>query len=130
MCSISGHSVSASRSSLALVLLLSVCLSVAPSSFASRTHLQVVQAPTRVSPTDEQFLGDLEQRSFRYFWDQADPATGLVPDRARTDGSSLDQNHQNVRAPMEQRGFFDRYGAPLRGRAYSAAIFSRRSGNQ
>ncbi len=96
MCSISGHSVSASRSSLALVLLLSVCLSVAPSSFASRTHLQVVQAPTRFSPTDEQFLEDLEQRSFRYFWDQADPATGLVPDRARTDGSSLDQNHQNV----------------------------------
>jgi hypothetical protein len=26
-------------------------------------------------------LDDLEQRSFRYFWETADPATGLVPDR-------------------------------------------------
>jgi hypothetical protein len=26
-------------------------------------------------------LDDLEQRSFRFFWDTADPATGLVPDR-------------------------------------------------
>jgi len=93
---ISGHSVSALRSYLALILLLSVCLSIAPSSFASTTHLQVARAATRFSASDEQFLEDLEQRSFRYFWDQADPATGLVPDRARTDGSALDQNHQNV----------------------------------
>lgn len=26
-------------------------------------------------------LGDLEQRTFRWFWDLADPSTGLVPDR-------------------------------------------------
>ena len=30
-------------------------------------------------------LDDLEERSFRYFWDTADPATGLVPDRWPTD---------------------------------------------
>jgi hypothetical protein len=73
-----------------LILLLAVCLSAAPS------PLHGAQAPARFSATDEQFLEDLEQRSFRYFWDQADARTGLVPDRARTDGSSLDQNHQNV----------------------------------
>jgi len=58
--------------------------------------LQSAPAADRFSPTDLQFLEDLEQRSFHYFWGQADPKTGLVPDRARTDGSPLDQNHQNV----------------------------------
>ena len=37
----------------------------------------------------QSFLDDLQQRSFRYFWEQADPQTGLVPDRARMDGSPL-----------------------------------------
>jgi hypothetical protein len=43
-----------------------------------------------------EFVDDLQQRSFRYFWEQADPQTGLVPDRARMDGSPLDASHQNV----------------------------------
>ncbi len=30
------------------------------------------------------FLDDLEQRTFRWFWDLADPATHLIPDRAPT----------------------------------------------
>src|SRR5215510_9751602 len=51
-----------------------------------------------------QFLDDLQQRSFRYFWEQADPQTGLVPDRARMDGSALDANHQNV-ASIAATGF-------------------------
>jgi hypothetical protein len=33
------------------------------------------------------FLEDLTLRSFRFFWEQADPATGIIRDRARTDGS-------------------------------------------
>jgi hypothetical protein len=45
---------------------------------------------------DQSFLNDLEHRSFQYFWDQADPETGLVPDRARMDGSALDENHRDV----------------------------------
>jgi hypothetical protein len=52
----------------------------------------------------EAFLDDLQQRSFRYFWEQADPQTGLVADRARVDGSSLDANHQNV-ASIAATGF-------------------------
>jgi hypothetical protein len=90
MHSIRGHAVSSVRSYLALALVLVVWVLCAPSSLPS------AQAATRFAATDEQFLEDLEQRSFRYFWDQADPRTGLVPDRARTDGSPLDQNHQNV----------------------------------
>ncbi|HEX6650733.1 MAG TPA: glucoamylase family protein [Pyrinomonadaceae bacterium] len=50
------------------------------------------------------FIDDLQQRSFRYFWEQADPQTGLVPDRARVDGSLLDANHQNV-ASIAATGF-------------------------
>ena len=44
----------------------------------------------------ETFLNDLQERSFRYFWEQADPQTGIVPDRARMDGSALPDSHQDV----------------------------------
>ncbi len=37
--------------------------------------------------TDDEFLEDLSRRAFRYFFDNAHPHTGLVPDRARADGS-------------------------------------------
>jgi hypothetical protein len=56
----------------------------------------VVLARPDLTPDDEVFLNDLQQRLFRYFWEQADPTTGIVPDRARTDGSALDENHRNV----------------------------------
>src|ERR1051325_6615029 len=52
----------------------------------------------------QSFLNDLQQRSFRYFWEQANPQTGLVPDRARMDGSPLDANHQGV-ASIAATGF-------------------------
>src|SRR5215213_8079040 len=54
--------------------------------------------------TREAFLDDLQQRSFSYFWEQADPQTGLVPDRARIDGSSLPPSHQGV-ASIAATGF-------------------------
>src|ERR1041384_193764 len=57
-----------------------------------------------LSARDEPFLEDLERRMFRYFWEQADSKTGLVPDRARMDGSPLDENHQNV-ASIAATGF-------------------------
>jgi hypothetical protein len=37
--------------------------------------------PNGFSPDDHQFLNDLEKASVQYFWDQADPKTGLVKDR-------------------------------------------------
>ena len=49
-----------------------------------------------ISGQEELFLEDLERRSFHYFWEQADPQTGLVPDRARTDGNALDKDHRAV----------------------------------
>ena len=58
--------------------------------------VSIAPARSAFSAQDEAFLEDLQKRLFQYFWEQADPQTGLVPDRARTDGSALDQNHQNV----------------------------------
>jgi len=55
-----------------------------------------VLTDARLPTQDQAFLDDLQHRSFRYFWDQADAHTGLVPDRARTDASPLDDNHRDV----------------------------------
>ncbi len=39
-------------------------------------------APAPLPPlADEAFLDDLEHRTFNYFWERANPANGLVPDR-------------------------------------------------
>jgi hypothetical protein len=64
----------------------------------------VPSATERFTPDDEKFLEDLEYKSFEYFWQQANPRTGLVPDRARMDGSALDSNHQGV-ASIAATGF-------------------------
>jgi hypothetical protein len=37
-------------------------------------------------PDDEEFLDELERASFEFFWNEADPITGLVRDRAAADG--------------------------------------------
>src|SRR3982751_946502 len=75
--------------SFALLVLLSV-------SVVGATQSPRLQTTNKFSPSDEAFLEDLEQRSFRFFWEQADPQTGIVADRARTDASPLDQDHHNV----------------------------------
>ncbi len=43
---------------------------------------QAAAAPARYQPTAAQqaLIDDLEQRTFRWFWDSADPTTGMVPD--------------------------------------------------
>jgi hypothetical protein len=67
------------------------------------SSLQAVSS-NKFSRTDEAFLEDLERRSFQYFWEEGDPDTGLVHDRARMDGSPLDENHSNV-ASIAATGF-------------------------
>ena len=51
----------------------------------------VAPAATSLSPKDEQFLNELEHRNFLYFWEQANPLTGLVQDRCniRTKETSI-----------------------------------------
>jgi hypothetical protein len=60
----------------------------------------------KLSDEDERFLEDLEARSFRYFWEQADPRTGLVLDRAHTDGTRHIQGSSNYNiASIASTGF-------------------------
>src|SRR5262249_55302055 len=54
--------------------------------------------------TDDEFLEDLCQRAFRYFWEQADPQTGLIVDRARSTGDRVTGGAANV-ASIAATGF-------------------------
>jgi hypothetical protein len=88
-----------------LILLLS-CSSVFTQprvSTASDASAQVAST-YQLTAEDEQFLEDLERRSFQYFWSEGDPQTGLVPDRGRMDGLALDESHRNV-ASIAATGF-------------------------
>jgi hypothetical protein len=70
---------------------------------ASRESSVVRQAPGQsqparspISAADDALLEDLSKRSFMFFWEQADPVTGIVRDRSRTDGSPVDTNARDV----------------------------------
>jgi hypothetical protein len=58
-----------------------------------------------LSGIDNDLLDDLSRRSFRYFWEQTDPRTGLVLDRASTTGiPEKGSTHQGV-ASIAATGF-------------------------
>lgn len=61
-------------------------------------------AGREVAPADREFLLDLERRSVLYFWEQADPNTGLILDRARVDGAPAKGPSRNV-ASIAATGF-------------------------
>ena len=70
---------------LALLATLFVALTLALSTGAAQRA-----APSRdaaLSREDDAFLEELSKRTFMFFWEQADPSTGIVRDRSRTDGS-------------------------------------------
>ena len=71
------------RSSVFFALLLSIVTLIC-SPGAGRQSAPTQRAA--LSQDDDAFLEDLSRRTFMFFWEQADPATGLVRDRARTDG--------------------------------------------
>lgn len=93
---------------LGCALVLGIAWPVVPYGPYERTKLETSysasSASPRLSTTDHAFLEDLEHRSFEYFWQQADPNTGLVPDRARMDGLPLDDDHQGT-ASIAATGF-------------------------
>jgi hypothetical protein len=72
-----------------LAALLLVLLLGAPAQAAERPGY-------RLTPADDRFLEDLSRRSFRYFWEQSDPETGITLDRTRTDGSPSSEHHRTV----------------------------------
>jgi len=90
------------------ILLLVLCVLVGNWTLAgsrnSPTFVSVTGRPAPASLEDQAFLEDLSRRSFQYFWNQANAETGLVPDRARVDGSVPDEGHRNV-ASIAATGF-------------------------
>ena len=44
-------------------------------------------APTALAPEDDPFLEEMERANFQFFWEQANPQTGLVKDRAHVQGT-------------------------------------------
>ncbi|HJR05762.1 MAG TPA: glucoamylase family protein [Pyrinomonadaceae bacterium] len=88
---------------LCTVLLLSNCLPAQAQRRARRLPPKA-KSSAHLNAADEAFLEDMSRRTFRFFWEQADAQTGLVRDRARTDNSPLDENHQDV-ASIAATGF-------------------------
>jgi hypothetical protein len=89
------------------VLSLLLILSFLPLQVNSSSPLTPQNRPSqtrRLSSKDEAFLEDLSRRLFRYFVEQSDPETGLVLDRARTDGTIHDESHRDT-ASIAATGF-------------------------
>jgi len=57
-----------------------------------------------LSAQDDAFLEDVCHRAFRYFWENSNPKTGLALDRARADGSPIDEQHRSI-ASIAATGF-------------------------
>src|ERR1700738_3034293 len=56
--------------------------------------------PTALSPEGDKFLDDLERSSFLFFWEQANPQTGLIKDRC-----NVRINDTGVVASIASTGF-------------------------
>jgi hypothetical protein len=94
-----------------------------------------------VSAEDDALLEDLSKRSFRFFWEQADPDTGIVRDRARTDGTPVPGTSRDVGSIASvgfgltglclaaERGWVPRGAAVDRART-TLRFFARRMENQ
>jgi hypothetical protein len=78
----------------ALLAILPVVGSAACAGAPPRT--QPAAARYRLSTESDRFLEDLSRRSFSFFWEQADPATGIVRDRSRTDGGPANEIARNI----------------------------------
>ena len=59
--------------------------------------------PTRYRFTSEEdmFLEELERACFQFFWDEVNPATGLVKDRSQAGGRG---SHRHQFDPWKRRG--------------------------
>jgi len=89
------------RAVLLLLLFSAIATPAAPLWQAAKPQARPTQS---LSQRDAAFLEDLSRRSFRFFWENADPATGLVRDRARADGTPHDAKQREI-ASIAATGF-------------------------
>lgn len=66
----------------------------------SHTQPAPAPAPTSLSPEDDQFLDTLERANFLFFWEQANPETGLIKDRC-----NVRANDTSIAASIASSGF-------------------------
>ena len=87
-----------------LALLALMMPAYVPSTPAAQREI-TLYGPMQLSPRNNDLVEDISRRSFRYFWEQMDPGTGLVLDRARFDGTPEDQPHHYGVASIAATGF-------------------------
>ena len=63
-----------------LIAALVVASAAAAASAAHPATVKPVHTYQDATPAQQALVDDLEQRTFRWFWDSADPTTGMVPD--------------------------------------------------
>jgi hypothetical protein len=74
--------------------------------FANLPQRKTTKPKPQVSNQAARFLEDLSRRAFLYFQEQANAQTGLVLDRARTDGKGHDATHPSYNiASIASTGF-------------------------
>jgi hypothetical protein len=70
----------------ALLTALAACATATTPSRPQAVDSAQTRSAYPLSSRDDAFLEDLSKRSFLFFWEQADEGTGIVRDRAGTDG--------------------------------------------
>src|SRR5215813_9845090 len=70
------------RSFLRQILSAAGSMSLAKFALSQASQAKRPAQPNILSPEDDAFLNDLEKTTFQFFWEQANPTTGLVKDRA------------------------------------------------
>ena len=82
------------------------CLAVLPHR-PGRRGAAAARAPRRRSARSRPMRSSriCRERSFMFFWEQADPATGIIRDRPRTDGSAVERQPRQGSAASPSVGF-------------------------
>lgn len=87
------------------ILLMLLLITVGGARVEAAPRVVTLYGAMQLDAVDNDLVEDISRRSFRYFWEQADPQTGLVLDRARLDGRPEDDpNHRGV-ASIAATGF-------------------------
>lgn len=100
----SGFRRSLLRALTALVLFWAVTFGTVLPAYARSTGTRGDPRQFAITRRDDAFLEELSRREFRYFIEQSNAETGLVLDRAHTDGSPHDEAHRRT-ASIAATGF-------------------------